>query len=176
MTARRDVEIKFEQLDVDHGGRAHPLVTDSRPQFFYFGHDWDCRVEIIAPGPRNPLIGVRAYLVFTSPADHVGRLQVGSPFLFREWKRTIGFGVVARLLELERSAEVQRADRRYNRSIRRVRGQMQRMDRTIGLPSGGEKVKTVSRDELNASLERVQSTLRAELSDPASPSVLPRPE
>jgi len=43
-------------------------------------------------------------------------------------------------------------------------------------PERGEKVKMVSRDELNASLERVQSTLRAELSDPASPSVLPTPE
>ena len=105
--------VEFEQLDADHGGRVQALVTDSRPQVFYLGHDWDCRVEIIAPGPRNPLIGVRAYLAFISPADHVGRLQVGSPFLFREGKRTIGFGVVAQLLELERSAEVQRADPRY---------------------------------------------------------------
>ena len=113
MQPPKDVEVEFEELDPDHGGRQHPLVTDSRPQFYYRGHDWDCRVEVIASGPREPRIGVRAYLAFLSPAEHSGRLRPGSAFLFREGQRTIGFGTVTRLLDLEKSAERQRADPQY---------------------------------------------------------------
>jgi translation elongation factor EF-Tu-like GTPase len=113
MTTPRDVEIEFEELDRDHGGRQQPLVTDSRPQFYYLGHDWDCRVEIIAPGATSPRIGVRAYLAFLSPADHFGRMRPGMPFLFREGQRTIGFGTIVSLLELEASAERHRADPHY---------------------------------------------------------------
>ena len=113
MPAPRDVEVEFEELDPEHGGRQLPLVTDSRPQFYYLGHDWDCRVEVIAPGPRDARIGVRAYLAFLSPAEHFGRLRPGSAFLFREGHRTIGFGTVTRLLDLEASAARQRADPQY---------------------------------------------------------------
>ena len=113
MPVPRDVEVEFEELDQEHGGRKHPLVTDSRPQFYYLGHDWDCRVELIAPGPREARIGVRAYLAFLSPADHFGRLHAGSAFLFREGHRTIGFGTVIRLLDLGTSAKRHRADPQY---------------------------------------------------------------
>jgi translation elongation factor EF-Tu-like GTPase len=112
MTIPRDVEVQFEELDQEHGGREHALVTNSRPQFYYLGHDWDCRIEIIAPGPISPRIGVRAYLAFLSPADHFERLRPGTPFLFREGHRTVAFGTVVALLELEASAELQRADPR----------------------------------------------------------------
>ena len=49
MPPSTDLEVEFEELDPEHGGRQHPLATDSRQQFYYLGHDWDCRVEIIAP-------------------------------------------------------------------------------------------------------------------------------
>ena len=114
MSAPRDVEREFEELDPQHGGNDDPLVTDSRPQFFYIGHDWDCRVEIIAPGPRDSRIGVHAYVAFLSPADHFGRLHQGSSFLFRHGQRTVGFGTVTRLLDLEHSARRQRADPNYH--------------------------------------------------------------
>ena len=96
MPIARDVEVEFEELDAAHGGRARPLVTGSRPQLYYLGHDWDCHVEVISPGTPHPRIGVRACLAFLSPARHFGRLGPGSPFLFREGHRTIGFGVVGR--------------------------------------------------------------------------------
>ena len=104
MTRPRDVEVEFEEMPEDRGGQAASLVTDSRPQFYYLGHDWDCRVEIIARGSPNPRIGVRAYLGFLSPAEHVGRLHEGSPFLIRYGHRTVAFGIVTRLLDLEASA------------------------------------------------------------------------
>lgn len=109
MRMPRDVEVEFEELDAEHGGRRHPLVTGSRPQFYYLGHDWDGHVELIAAGESAPRIGVRAYLAFVSPAHHLGRLRPGSPFLFREGHRTIGFGIVIRIIDLEESAERARA-------------------------------------------------------------------
>ncbi len=113
MSAPRDIEVTFEELDPEHGGRMHPLVTNSRSQFYYLGHDWDCRVEIISPAQHSARVGVRAYLAFLSPADHFGRLQVGSAFLLREGHRTIGFGTVTRLLDLETSAQRQRSEPGY---------------------------------------------------------------
>ena len=110
MPAPRDIEVQFEELDPQHGGNRHPLVTDSRPQFFYLGHDWDCRVEIISVGPSDPRIGVRAFVAFLSPADHAGRLHKGAPFLFRHGQQTVGFGTVTELRDLEKSAQRQRAD------------------------------------------------------------------
>src|SRR5688500_13141474 len=104
MTAPRDVEVEFEELDASHGGLESPLVTDSRPQFYYHGHDWDCRVEIATPDAPQSRIGVRAYVAFLSPDAHHGRLKPGTPFLFRYGQRTIAFGRVTQLLELEASA------------------------------------------------------------------------
>jgi hypothetical protein len=57
MPLSTDLDVEFEELDPEHGGRQHPLVTDSRPRFYYLGHDWDRRAEIMAPerlvaGPR----------------------------------------------------------------------------------------------------------------------------
>jgi translation elongation factor EF-Tu-like GTPase len=104
MTIPKDVEVEFEELDAAHGGLESPFVTDSRPQFFYQGHDWDCRIEIIRPGAPQPRIGVRAYLAFLSPDAHLGQLHPGTPFLIRYGQRTVAFGKVLRLLELETSA------------------------------------------------------------------------
>ena len=104
MTVPRDVEVEFEEVAADRGGQASSLVTDSRPQFYYLGQDWDCRVEIIARGAPDPRIGVRAYLAFLSPAEHYGRLHEGSPFLIRYGHRTVAFGTVTRLVDLEASA------------------------------------------------------------------------
>ncbi|MFN8575121.1 MAG: hypothetical protein U0132_23915 [Gemmatimonadaceae bacterium] len=117
MRIPRDVEVEFEELDQAHGGRQHPLVTNSRPQFYYLGHDWDCRVEIITRLGTSSRIGVRAFLAFLSPVDHVGRLKPGTPFLFREGQRTIGFGTIASILELDASADHQRASPHAQRGI-----------------------------------------------------------
>src|SRR5690349_419634 len=104
MHTSRDVGVEFEELDAAHNGRKGPLLTGARPQFFYLGHDWVCQVEIIAPGTPNPRIGVRAYLAFGSPREHVGRLAPGSPFLLREGGRTVAFGTVTQIIDLEESA------------------------------------------------------------------------
>ena len=118
MTAPRDVEVEFEEVAADRGGQTASLVTNARPQFYYLGHDWDCRVEIIALGERDPRIGVRAFLGFGSPEEHVGRLRVGSPFLLRFGHRTVAFGVVTRLVDLERSAREAATKRQAEREHR----------------------------------------------------------
>jgi translation elongation factor EF-Tu-like GTPase len=110
MPIPRDVEVEFEELDTAHGGRTHPLVTGSRPQFYYLGGDWDCNVEIISTGNPQSRVGVRAYLAFLSPHKHLGRLHEGSPFLLREGHRTVGFGIVTRVVDLEESARIAAAN------------------------------------------------------------------
>src|SRR4051812_20239278 len=104
MTPPRDVEVELEEIDAEHGGRQSQLWNDSRPQFFYLGHDWDCRVEIISRQTPESRVGVRAYLSFISPDEHELRLRVGSPFLLREGHKTIAFGIVTAIVDLLESA------------------------------------------------------------------------
>jgi len=101
----QDVEVRLTLLKTEDGGRSCPLVQSAsyRPQFHYDGNDWDCVVEIaeetVAPGES-----VVAIISFLSPDQHYGKLDVGSPFLLREGVRVVGYGSVARLLNLEQSA------------------------------------------------------------------------
>jgi hypothetical protein len=56
-------------------------------------------VESVNPGET-----VRAILSFLSPDQHLGKLNVGSPFLVREGRKVVGYGAITRLVELEASA------------------------------------------------------------------------
>lgn len=92
------------------GGRGIPARSGYRPQFYYDGHDWDAThdygpVEWVFPGQT-----VTAYLAFLSPACHFGRLDPGKEFLLREGQRTVGHGVVTKLLNLERHAQKRPCD------------------------------------------------------------------
>jgi translation elongation factor EF-Tu-like GTPase len=101
----KDIEAEIVFLPTDAGGRQGPAFSGYRPQFYYDGHDWDAiqtypDVERVNPGDT-----VKAYLTLMSPAMHVGKLCVGTMFLLREGHKTVGYGRVTKVLDLERSAE-----------------------------------------------------------------------
>jgi hypothetical protein len=107
----RDVEASFTFLCAADGGRSLPLYADRnyRPQFHYNGTDWD--VALIAPPGTviQPGDTVIAHLAFLSPAQHWGKLAVGSPFLLREGPRIVAYGSITALLDLHVSAAQARA-------------------------------------------------------------------
>lgn len=99
-----DVEAVITFLPTEHGGRSSGARSGYRPQFYYDGRDWDAvhhypDVETVHPGDT-----VRTYLCFLSPDEHLGKLEPGTVFLIREGNRTVGYGKVTQLLELEMSA------------------------------------------------------------------------
>jgi translation elongation factor EF-Tu-like GTPase len=101
----RDVEVEIIFLPAEAGGRQGPAFSGYRPQFHYGGHDWDAiqtypDVERVNPGDT-----VRAYLTFMSPEMHVGNICAGTIFLLREGHKTVGYGRVTQVLELEHSAQ-----------------------------------------------------------------------
>ena len=105
MPIPKDVEAKIYFLTTEEGGRSVPAYSNYRPQFYYNDHDWDAPhiypdVERVNPGDT-----VRAYLGFLSPKEHWGKLYVGMKFLIREGSRTVGRGVITKILELEQSAK-----------------------------------------------------------------------
>src|SRR4051812_364992 len=104
MKPPRDIEVQLTFLPTDGGGRLGPVFRDYRPQFHYAGVDWDARHKYPDVTQVNPGDTVRAYLAFLSPAEHAGRIQGGMPFLIREGLKTVAYGVVTRVLELEESA------------------------------------------------------------------------
>ena len=48
---------------------------------------------------------VQGYLTFLSPRAHVGRLAVGTPFIFRVGQRVVATGYVREILDLVQSAQ-----------------------------------------------------------------------
>lgn len=106
MSARlpRDAEAILTFLPTEDGGRSGPVFSDYRPQFYYDGHDRDAShtypdVESVKPGET-----VRVILSFLSPDQHVGKLNIGTPFLIREGRTIVGYGAITKLVELEESA------------------------------------------------------------------------
>jgi len=88
----------------EEGGRSKPAQSNYRPQFYYNGRDWDAPhlypdVEQAYPGET-----VRAYIGFLSPQEHLGKIHIGMEFLIREGTRTVGKGVITKIIELEESA------------------------------------------------------------------------
>ena len=47
---------------------------------------------------------MRAYFGFLSPKEHLGKVHVGMEFLIREGSRTVGKGIVTKIIDLEKSA------------------------------------------------------------------------
>ena len=104
MPVPKDIEAEIYFLTPEEGGRAVPAFTGYRPQFYYNGQDWDAShiypdVEVANPGET-----VRAYLGFLSPQEHLGKVYAGMEFLIREGSRTVGKGVITKIIELEQSA------------------------------------------------------------------------
>ncbi|MDA3874743.1 MAG: elongation factor Tu [Kiritimatiellae bacterium] len=101
----KDAEGIVTYLPENAGGRKMPVFQEYRPQFYYEGHDWDAvqhypDVEKVDPGET-----VRVIFSFLSPDEHWGKLQEGTLFLIREGTRTVGYGKITQILNLEKSAQ-----------------------------------------------------------------------
>lgn len=104
MPIPKDIEAEIYFLTPQEGGRETPVFNGYRPQFYYNENDWDAQhiypdVEQVNPGDT-----VRVYLGFLSPKEHLGKVHVGMEFLIREGARTVGKGVITKIIELEQSA------------------------------------------------------------------------
>ena len=104
MPVPRDIEAEIYFLTPEEGGRSTPAFSNYRPQFYYNGHDWDAPHTYPDVEQVNPGDTVRAYLGFLSPQEHLGKVYVGMEFEIREGARTVGKGVVTKIIELEQSA------------------------------------------------------------------------
>ena len=105
-----DIEAEISFLSAEEGGRKNCVYSGYRGQFFYEGHDWDAdqqypEVDEVLPGQL-----VRATIRFLSPENHLGRVVPGMPFEIREGSRTVGRGVVTKILHLRENAEKRAAD------------------------------------------------------------------
>ena len=101
----KDLEVDVIFLPASAGGRQSPVSSGYRPQFHYDGNDWDAVQTYPEVEQVNPGDAVRAFLTFANPEMHVGKIGVGTMFLLREGHRTVGYGRVRQVLELEQSAE-----------------------------------------------------------------------
>lgn len=104
MSLPRDVEVEIYYLPTADGGRQRAAFTGYRGQFYYEGQDWDAIQTFIETDSVSPGSTVRAYVAFLSPSAHSRRVAPGMPFLIREGRRIVGYGVVERLLDLANSA------------------------------------------------------------------------
>jgi len=100
-----DIEGEVTYIPSEAGGRKLPALSGYRPQFYYDGNDWDAvqtypDVDQVMPGET-----ARVFFTFLSPAEHFGKIQIGTIFLIREGARTLGYGKVTQLLGLEASAK-----------------------------------------------------------------------
>lgn len=99
-----DIEAEIWFLSTESGGRRTPATSGYRPQFFYDSNDFDATHEYIDRDWVRPGEKVLARLTFMSPDLHFGRVYVGMPFLIREGLKTVAYGVVTGILDLEASA------------------------------------------------------------------------
>lgn len=99
MTEHLEALISF--LRPEDGGRSCAASSELyRPQFFYENRDWDVRITFEDRDAAAPGETVSARLSFLSPAEHRGRVLVGTPFLLREGKKIVAFGSVTAILSL----------------------------------------------------------------------------
>jgi len=108
MSIPHDIEAEIYFLPTEHGGKSRPAMTGYRPQFYYDGRDWDSVHEYLAVEKVSPGEKVRAFIGFLSPQEHINHIYEGMAFLVREGNRTLGFGAVTRIVDLEKSASKKR--------------------------------------------------------------------
>ena len=106
-----DIEADIWFLPTEAGGRHGPAKSGYRPQFFYDNQDWDAQHEFVGVEWVHPGEKVLARLSFFKPDFHLGKVHVGMPFLIREGAKTVAYGVVRAILDLEASAAAVRKRR-----------------------------------------------------------------
>ena len=105
MNYNADIEGEVTYIPTEAGGRKKPAFSGYRPQFYYDGHDWDAIQNYPDVEQVNPGDTVRVIFTFLSPNENFGKIAPGTLFLIREGTRTVGYGQVTQILDLEKSAK-----------------------------------------------------------------------
>ncbi len=105
MKYNSDIEGEVTYIPTEAGRRQKPAFSGYRPQFYYDGNDWDAIQTYPDVDQVNPGETVRVIFTFLSPDEHFGKIQPGTIFLIREGTRTVGYGKVNKILDLEKSAK-----------------------------------------------------------------------
>lgn len=97
----RDIEAQITFLPTDRGGKTLSVTTGYFVQFFYDGQNWDAihtypDREFVNPGEK-----VTAYLAFSTPEHHRGKLHPGKTFEVREGSHIVATGTVTKIIELD---------------------------------------------------------------------------
>lgn len=93
ITALTDFEAQIEWLARDEGGRAIPLISGYRPQFYFRTTDVSGIVELAGASMQMPGNEVKVGVKLDKPVA----LEEGLRFAVRENGKTIGTGIVTRL-------------------------------------------------------------------------------
>ena len=89
------IETEVYVLGKSEGGRHTPFGTGYQPQFFFGTTDVTGRVEILDADMAMPGDGVRLSVSLMRPVA----CEEGSRFAIREGNRTVGSGVVTRVID-----------------------------------------------------------------------------
>lgn len=94
-----EAEVTF--LRPEEGGRATPIRSGYRPNFYYDGAYWDSihaypDTDAVKPGET-----VRVLLWFTNPDAHRENLYPGKRFEVREGPHIVGHGRITKIFGLE---------------------------------------------------------------------------
>lgn len=105
-----DVEVEVHFLQTHLGGLRHGLQSGHWAHFHYGNENWHVWLFFrdapwVFPGESQVV-----FLRFKDPLAHLGRLEVGTPFVLCG-PRPFAYGKVTAALHLERNAEAQLAAR-----------------------------------------------------------------
>ena len=92
------LEAEIYYLTEAEGGRKTPVASGYRGQFYYDGKDWDAPQVFIDKEWCNPGEKVKVQLTTASPFLHFGKFETGKTFKVREGARTVGEGVITKVL------------------------------------------------------------------------------
>jgi translation elongation factor EF-Tu-like GTPase len=101
-----DIKVEITVIPTSSGGRKNPFSNGFRPEFNYDGVNCIVAlsttegVEWVYPGET-----VLAYIVFTNPHRHVGKIYPGKEFTLNEGDRVIANGKIVEILELENAGK-----------------------------------------------------------------------
>ncbi len=94
-----ELEGEIYYLTEQEGGRKGYVKSGYRGQFYYDGKDWDAVQEFMDKEICNPGDTVKVRLQTLSPDFHVGQFYIGKKFETREDGRTVGQGIITRILK-----------------------------------------------------------------------------
>jgi translation elongation factor EF-Tu-like GTPase len=94
-----ELEAEIYYLTKEEGGRATPVFSGYRGQFFYDNANWDAAQQLVDKQFCDPGNTVKALIQTASPSQHIGKFFIGKPFEIREGATIVGKGKITKILE-----------------------------------------------------------------------------